>query len=153
MPSLPRALTIAAAAFTLAACASTSTPAATSTPEPRTAAGARAAARKYFTLYATRQFAAEYPMLSPADRVKITEPVWVQVNQTCDTNRHVSYQVNKVALAGETATVTVVLASVVSEPVTFIYSSRQWYYSDPNFSFYRPTAAATFAALRSEGRC
>ncbi len=82
--------TIAAAALTAAGCVTTSTP------EPRTLAGAEAAAKKYFTFYAALRFAATYPMLSPADRLRIRELVWAEVNQTCDTNGRVSYNVHKV---------------------------------------------------------
>jgi len=171
MPRLAKALATAAAiaaagcsttpssgsglAVTSPGASTTPLPAAASTAEPLTTAGAKAAADKYFELYSARRFAAVYPMLSPADRAKISEAVWVGVHQVCTANGDISSKVTKVTLAGDTAAVTVDIGSLVLvvEPQTFTYINGQWYYTVPNLSFYRPTTTETITALRSTGAC
>jgi hypothetical protein len=51
------------------------------THQPKTAAGARAAARSFFNLYATSRWAASYQLLSPAAQHAVSEATWAKGNR------------------------------------------------------------------------
>jgi hypothetical protein len=146
-----------------AAVATTSPPASASPPPsvavPHTAAAAKSAAEAYFDLYAAGQYPAVYPMIDPADRAQISEPVWVGLHYACRNRASAgrTYQVTHPVLAGSTAVVSVGFAGATalgSEQVTFAYTGGHWYYKPSDLSVYaHHDLAEAVAALKAEGQC
>jgi hypothetical protein len=74
--------------------------------QPKTAAGARAAARSFFSLYATSQWAATYQLLSPAAQHAISEATWAKAQQGCPNQGiQLAGTLKSVTLTGNTAVV------------------------------------------------
>jgi hypothetical protein len=149
------------AAKAKAAAAPASSPSAAPSPQasPMTAAAAQAAATAYFDFYAARQYAAVYPLLSPAARQVISQAEWVAVHQAChSTVAELSYKVSRPEVAGTTAVVNVSLAgaaaAIGSEEETFTYSGGRWLYAPSDLSVYRHhSAAQAVAAARAQDLC
>lgn len=152
----PAGSTAAAASQTVAPSQS---PAATASAEPVTAAAAKSAAETYFGLYAAGQYAAVYPMISPAARRIIRESVWTGLHERCrPTTATLTYKVAHPILAGTIAVVTVGYAggaaSLGSEQITFTYVDGKWYYQPSDLSVYaRHNVAQAVAAAKAAGVC
>jgi hypothetical protein len=138
-----------------------SSPSAAPSPQasPMTAAAAQAAATAYFDFYAAGQYAAVYPLLSPAARQVISQSVWMAVHEACrSTTAGLSYKVSRPELAGTTAVVNVSLAgaaaAIGSEEETFTYSGGRWLYAPTDLSIYRHhTAAQAVEAAKAQDLC
>jgi hypothetical protein len=157
----------------LAGCGATTTPssgspAATTSPqppatavpsEPVTAAAARSAAESYFALYGAGQYAAVYPMISPADQAFITPGIWTGLHAACPSKAAgLSYTVSRPVLAGDVAVFSVGLAGAASalgsEQVTFTYSGSKWYYSPSDLHVYKHhDLAQAITAAKADGLC
>lgn len=121
--------------------------------EPATLAAVRADAADYLSLASAGQFAITYQMLSASARQTITQQAWVAVHQTC---AGTSYKIKNLAVAGNTATVTVGLTGghrgTLTE--TLVYAAGAWGVSPSDLSLYRHgSVAADVAAAKAGGNC
>jgi hypothetical protein len=126
--------------------------------EPATAAGARAAAVRYFDLYAAHQYAASWPMLSHAARRDVSRNSWTKIHQECITTSGLAYKIGHIVLAGHTAVVKVSLAGVASklgsEEQSFAYQHGKWHYVPSDLPVYKGhTVTQAVADLRAQQIC
>jgi hypothetical protein len=163
------------AAFLLSACghsAGTAVPAGSTTPtaapavasstpagQPETPAGAQAAARTFFALYAAGQYAAAYPSLDSAFRASVPEAKWVAVHQQCTSSTSgLSYEVGAPVMAGTAAAVMKVslsgaAAAIGREEITFDYESGSWSWVPGDTASYQGTVAQVVARMKASGGC
>jgi hypothetical protein len=140
------------AGLTLAACSP-------GTQQPKTAAGARAAARAFFNLYATSQWAAAYQLLSPAAQHAASESTWAKAQHGCpDQGAALAGTITSVTLAGNTAMVQATphpgTAGWISTIQKFTYSEGRWRWSPGNLAIYHGrTVGQIVAALKTSGNC
>jgi hypothetical protein len=140
------------AGLTLAACS-------LGAQQPRTAAGARAAARTFFNVYATSQWAAAYQLLSPAAQHAVSEATWAKAQQGCPNQGvEMAGTIKSVTLAGNTAMVRATPppggAGWVFTVQEFTYSEGRWGYSPYSLDIYRGHIVSQIvAALKAEGYC
>jgi hypothetical protein len=126
--------------------------------EPETAAGAKSAAVTYFDLYAARQYAAGYRLLTHAARTAVPKRTWVKVHDDCISSAGLAYKVSRPQLAGTTAVVNVSLAGAASkigsEEQSFTYQGGRWLFAPSDLPTYRHhTVAQAVAALKAQGLC
>lgn len=126
--------------------------------EPVTASAADSAARAYFALYGAGEYAAVYPMIAPADRIKIRESVWIGLHNACKKTTGLTYAVKHPVLTGDIAVVSVGFAGAASslgtEQITFVYTGGKWYYQPSDLRVYaHHDLAQAVAAAKAEGLC
>ena len=120
-------------------------------------ASARAAAKRFYGLYAASSYATLWSQLAPAVRREVSKKAWIGVHEACSA-----------AVAGKPRTITAVTvfgnAAVVAETVAgakpgavedvFNYTSGRWRYSPQAPSIYRHrSVAADIAAAKAAGLC
>ena len=129
--------------------------------QPRTAAGARAAARSFFALYSASQWAAAYQYLSPAAQRAVREATWAKVHQRCPSKAAgLAYSIKGVTLAGNTAVIRYglsgALAGLGTAVQVFAYSGGRWGFtpSPADLAMYRGhTVSQTVTAMKAKGDC
>jgi hypothetical protein len=140
------------AGLTLAACSH-------GAQQPKTAAGARAAARAFFNLYATSQWAAAYQLISPAAQHAASEATWAKAQHGCpNQGAALAHTITSVTLAGNTAMVHATpapgTAGWISTGQKFTYSEGRWRWSPGGLAIYRGrTVGQIVAALKFSGYC
>jgi hypothetical protein len=151
-----------AASSTNPASAPAGTPSATASPaEPETAAGARAAAQRFYDLYSASQFAAAWSLLNPQDQLLIPQTTYVAVDTGCPSAAAgLARVIKRVTITGNTAVVVETVAGALSSLGTvtdvFVYVNGRWGFSYPAnvLAVYRhKTIAADIAAARARGFC
>jgi hypothetical protein len=127
--------------------------------EPRTKAGARAAAAHFYSLYFRNQFAASWDLVAPAAKNQIPRSVWVAVHNGCPSaSRGKTTVIRSVTLFGDTAIVTERSPGTRSMPGesadVFNYTKGHWGYSPGNPGIYHHrSVAADIAAAKAVGLC
>ena len=127
--------------------------------QPKTAAGARAAARTFFNLYATSQWAATYQLLSPAAQHAVSEGTWAKAQQGCpNQGARLADTIKSVTLARNTAVVRAYpppgAAGWVYTEQVFTYSEGRWGYSPYDLDVYHGrTIGQIVTALKVKGYC
>jgi hypothetical protein len=127
--------------------------------EPRTKAGARAAAAHFYGLYFRNQFAASWDLVAPAAKSQIPRSVWVAVHDGCpSTSRGRTKVIKSVTLFGDTAIVTERAPGTRSErgksADVFNYTNGHWGYSPGNPGIYHHgSVAADIVAAKAVGLC
>jgi hypothetical protein len=158
-----------AAALTLAACsgggtagtpASTGPSTASGAPaQPATAAAARSAALRYFSVYSAGQYGASWALLNPAVQRVIPRDVWVAVHEGCfGASTGLAYDIKRVAVDQDTAVVTVSVASAQAKAVSgneaFAYADGRWGYMPADMGLYKHgSVAKDIAAAKARGLC
>lgn len=127
------------AGLTLAACSP-------GAQQPKTAAGAAAAATSFFNLYSTSHWAAAYQLLSPAAQHAVSEATWAKVQQGCpNQGAELADTIKSVTLAGNTAVVRAApprgAAGWVFTVQVFTYSAGRWGYRPYGLAIYRGRTA------------
>jgi hypothetical protein len=131
----------------------------TGPPEPKTKAGVRAAAAKFYSLYSASQFAASWDLLSPAAQREVPRALWVSVHAGCPALSGGTARVIKSVLVfGNAAIVTETLAGAESQigksRDVFNYSDGHWGYAPNDLSVYgHGSVAADIAAAKAQGFC
>jgi hypothetical protein len=131
----------------------------TGLPEPRTKAGVRAAAAKFYSLYSASQFAASWDLLSPATQREVPRAVWVGVHAGCPSLSGGTDRVIKSVLVfGNAAIVTETLAGAESrlgkKHDVFNYSDGHWGYAPNDLDIYgHGSVAADIVAAKAQGFC
>jgi hypothetical protein len=126
---------------------------------PKTAAGARAAARSFFNLYATSQWAATYQLLSPAAQHAVSEVTWAKAQQGCPNQGvRLAGTIKSVTLTGNTAVVRATPlpgeAGWVYTEQVFTYSRGRWRYSPYDLDIYHGrTIGQIVTDLKARGYC
>jgi hypothetical protein len=120
-------------------------------------ASARAAAKRFYGLYAASSYAALWSQLAPAVRREVPKAAWIGVHEACSA-----------AVAGKSRNITAVTvfgnAAVVSETVAgakpgavedvFNYTGGHWRYSPQAPSIYgHGSVTADIAAAKAAGLC
>jgi hypothetical protein len=127
--------------------------------EPKTKAGARAAAAHFYGLYVASQFAASWDLLAPVAQSQIPQSIWVKVHDGCLPATHGKARVIKsVTLFGDTAIIAEKLSGTHSKhgksDDVFSYTNGHWGYSPGNPGIYHHgSAAADIAAAKAAGLC
>jgi hypothetical protein len=127
--------------------------------EPKTKAGARAAATHFYGLYFASQFAASWALLAPVARSQISRSVWVAVHDGClPTTLRKARVIKSVTLFGDTAIVAQRLPGARSRrgksDDVFSYTNGHWGYSPGNPGIYHHgSVAADLAAAKAAGLC
>jgi hypothetical protein len=148
-----------AAPVTSAPAAAPAAASSTPTGQPDTPAGAQAAARNFFALYAASQYAAAYPTLDSAFRAAVPEAKWLAVHQRCTSSTSgLSYEVGAPVMAGTAAAVMKVslsgaAAAIGSEEITFDYESGGWAWVPGDTATYQGTVAQVVARMKAAGSC
>ena len=130
-----------------------------STPvEPDTVSAVRADADDYLTLYTAGQFAVIYQMLSAPARQAIDQQAWVAVHRGCPgATGGMTYKIRHIAVAGQTAVVTVALTGAAkpeSTTETLVYAGGHWGFSPRDLALYRHgSVSADVAAAKAAGGC
>jgi hypothetical protein len=171
----PAAITLTAAAFAIAGCASgspsastaASAPAASSSDpaaasvQPETEAGVRAAAAQFYALYAAGQWSQAWASLTPSAQAAAPQATYVALHNGCPSaSAGMARVIKSVTLAGSTAVVTETVAGVASAlgSVTdaWGYAAGRWGFelSGSTLSVYKHgSAAADIAAAKAAGEC
>ena len=144
-----------------AAPAGTAAAAPTPSAQPETAAGAKAAAQRYFGLYAAQQYPAAWGLLAPAVQRAVPEATWAAVHAECPpADPGAAYDVKNVIVTGNTAVATVTLAGAMSALASgseaFTYAGGRWEYvpAETDLGVYEHgSVAADLAAARAKGYC
>jgi hypothetical protein len=171
---IPAAITLAATALAVTACASgspsattsASAPAASSAApaaaaQPATEAGVRAAATQFYALYAAGQWSSAWAYLSPATKGAVSEATFTAVHEGCPSpSAGMARVIKSVTLAGSTAVVTETVAGAASAlgSVTdaWHYAGGQWgvELAPSALAVYKHgSAAADIAAAKAAGNC
>jgi hypothetical protein len=144
----------------------TSSPAATGpvvTPtgpsEPKTKAGAHAAAASFYRLYSIGRFAASWDLLTPTAQRAIPLTTWVDVHKACPSVAAQKARViRSVLVFGNAAIVTETIAGARSRRSkahdVFSYTDGHWEYAPNDLSIYQHrSVAADIAAAKAQGFC
>ena len=127
--------------------------------EPKTHAGARAAAARFYGLYFGSQFAASWDLLAPAAKRHVPRSVWVGVHDGClSSSARRARVIKSVTVFGDAAIVTNTIAGSHSRHRTasnvFNYANGRWGYSPADLSIYHHgSVAADIAAAKAAGFC
>jgi hypothetical protein len=127
--------------------------------EPKTKAGARAAAARFYSLFFGSQLADSWDLLAPVAKQQISRSIWIKVHDSCPSVARGKERVIKsVTLFGDTAIVTEGLPGPHSKrgrsEDVFTYYDGHWGYSPGNPSIYRHgSIAADIAAAKKAGLC
>ena len=131
-------------------------PAQTGPAEPKTRAGARAAARRYDGLYLAQRFADSWDLLATTAKVQVPRGVWVGVHNGCPSAKAgAARTIKAVVVFGNAAIVTETIAGArhPAEHV-FNYADGHWGYSPNDLSIYRHgSVAADITAAKAAGFC
>ena len=127
--------------------------------QPETAAGARAAASSFFSLYSAGRWADTYQLLSPAAQHAVTKTAWGKAQQGCpNLGAELAGTIKSVTLTGYSAVVRAAppagRAGWVYTVLVFTYSAGRWGYNPHDLDIYRRYAADQIvAALKARGYC
>jgi hypothetical protein len=127
--------------------------------EPKTQAGARAAAARFYGMYAVGQFAASWDLLAPTAKREVPKAVWIGVHNGCaPASARKAVNIKYVTIFGDTAIITGTISSSQARHHTarnvFNYIHGHWSYSPTDLSIYQHgSIAADIAAARAAGFC
>lgn len=125
--------------------------------EPKTKAGARAAAARYYRQFFSGQFSAAWNLLAPAARRRIPQRTWVKVHLGCSAASEGSAgAITSVTLFGDAAIVTQKRHQSHARVTRgiFNYVHGRWGYSPDDSSIYQyGSVAADIAAAKAHGLC
>jgi len=128
--------------------------------EPKTQAGARAAAAHFYGMYFASQFAASWDLLAPTAQGQVPQRVWIAVHDGCLPPRagEKTRVIESVTIFGDAAIITGKPAGAPSRHRTarsvFNYANDHWGYSPNDLSIYHHrSVAADIAAARAAGLC
>lgn len=126
---------------------------------PRVKAAARAAAVRFYGLYAAREYTAFWNLLAPATKRQIPRRVWVGVHEACPAAGEAgSRSIRAVTVFGNAAIITEVITGATSKAKTtqdvFNYANGRWSYSPQDLSIYHhESVTADVAAAKVAGFC
>jgi hypothetical protein len=120
-------------------------------------ASARAAAKRFYGLYATSHYATLWNLLAPATKREVTRKAWVSVHEACSAgSAGQSRDIKAVTVFGNAAIVAETVAGVTPGPVedVFNYVGGRWRYSPQAPGIYRHrSVTADIAAAKAAGLC
>lgn len=120
-------------------------------------ASARAAAKRFYGLYATSDYATLWTMLAPATRHQVPRKAWIGVHQACSAASAGKSRVIKgVTVFGDAAIVAEAVSGVTLRPAedVFNYTGGHWRYSPQAPGIYRHrSVTADIAAAKAAGLC
>jgi len=120
-------------------------------------ASARAAAKRFYGLYATSDYATLWTMLAPATRHQVSRKAWIGVHQACSAaSAGKSRAIKGVTVFGNTAIVAETVAGVTPRTAedVFHYTGGHWRYSPQAPGIYRHrSVTADIAAAKAAGLC
>jgi hypothetical protein len=133
----------------------------TGPPEPKTKAGAHAAAADFYRLYSAAQFGASWDLLTPVAQQAIPLATWVGVHNGClSANGGMSRLIKSVLVFSSTAIVTETIADAGSRLGkakaydVFNYVDGHWGYAPNDLNIYgHGSVAADIAAAKAQGFC
>jgi hypothetical protein len=118
---------------------------------------ARAAAARFYGLYATSHYTAMWNLLAPATKRQVSRKAWIGVHEACSTgNAGKSRVIKAVTVFGNAAIVAETVAGATTGAVedVFNYADGQWRYSLQAPGIYRhKSVTADIAAARAAGLC
>ncbi|HET9971914.1 MAG TPA: hypothetical protein VFQ68_27020, partial [Streptosporangiaceae bacterium] len=120
-------------------------------------ASARAAAKRFYGLYATSDYATLWTMLAPVTRHQVPRKAWIGVHQACSAASAGKSRVIKgVTVFGNAAIVAEAASGVTLRTAedVFNYSGGRWRYSPQAPGIYRHrSVTADIAAAKAAGLC
>ena len=120
-------------------------------------ATARAAAKRFYGLYATSHYATLWSLLAPATKHEVSRKAWIGVHEACSaTGAGKSRVIKAVTVFGNAAVVAETVAGVTPGTVedVFNYTGGRWRYSPQAPSIYRHgSVTADIAAAKAAGLC
>lgn len=120
-------------------------------------ASARAAAKRFYGLYATSDYATLWTLLTPATKRQVSRKAWIGVHQACSAASAGKSRVIKgVTVFGDAAIVAEMVAGVTPRTVedVFNYTGGHWRYSPQAPGIYRHrSVTADIAAAKAAGLC
>lgn len=120
-------------------------------------ASARAAAKRFYGLYATSDYATLWTMLAPATRHQVPRKAWIGVHQACSAASAGKSRVIKgVTVFGNAAIVAETVSGVTLRTAedVFNYTGGHWRYSPQAPGIYRHrSVTADIAAAKAAGLC
>lgn len=120
-------------------------------------ASARAAAKRFYGLYATSDYATLWTLLAPATKRQVSRKAWIGVHQACSAASAGKSRVIKgVTVFGDAAIVAEMVAGVTPRTVedVFNYTGGHWRYSPQAPGIYRHrSVTADIAAAKAAGLC
>jgi len=124
---------------------------------PQMKASARAAAVRFYSLYAASRYTAFWVLLAPATKRQVSRRAWAGVHEACSAARAGKSRVIKaVTVFGNAAiiTETVAGASPGTAEDVFTYIDGRWRYSpqDPGI-YHHGSVTADIAAAKAAGLC
>jgi hypothetical protein len=124
---------------------------------PHTKAVARAAAEKFYGLYAASNYAALWSQLASTTQHQVSRKAWIGVHEACSTTRAGKSRVVKtVTVFGNAAIVAESVNGILSGTTedVFNYIDGQWRYTpqDPGIYQHR-SVTADIAAAKAAGLC
>lgn len=124
---------------------------------PPMKASARAAAERFYGLYAASQYAAFWNLLAPATKRQVSRKAWIGVHEACSTAGTEKPRVIKaVTVFGNAAIVAETVAGALpgtAEDV-FNYADGRWRYSPPDPGIYQHgSVTADIDAAKTAGLC
>lgn len=127
--------------------------------EPLTKAGAKAAAAKFYRLYANGEFAASWDLLTLTARRAIPRATWVRVHARClSADAGTGRVIKAVLVFGNAAIVTETVEGAASRSRNshdvFNYAGGHWAYAPNDLTIYHHgSVAADIAAAKAQGFC
>jgi hypothetical protein len=120
-------------------------------------ASARAAAKRFYGLYATSHYETLWSLLAPATKHQVSRKAWVGVHEACSAGgAGKSRAIKAVTVFGNAAVVSETVAGVTSRTVedVFNYTGGRWRYSPQAPGIYRHgSVTADIAAAKAAGLC
>jgi hypothetical protein len=120
-------------------------------------ASARAAAKRFYGLYSTSEYATLWSLLTPATRHEVSRTAWIGVHRACSSaSAGKSRAIKAVTVFGNAAVVSETVAGVTSRTVedVFNYAGGRWRYSPQAPGIYRHgSVTADIAAAKAAGLC